>query len=134
MTTYTQAIDAIITKLQTVWTDPIAFNNRPFTIPSTSTAWCRVTISHDKGDVVSLAAFNNRRRWGRQGYFTIQVFFPLGIGINYAILEQIVEQYESGVSDQDIRFSNMRIKDIGEEVGGWYQTNIIVDFFFDEVR
>lgn len=145
--TYTEARDDILTLFKNAWEGnlssasfPIAYQNQPFTPPKTKdsngdpNSWCRITVIHATGQQISLRGPSGQR-FQRNGTVFIQIFTPFGIGTTLVdILANIASKaFEGKATPNGVWFRNTRVNEIGQD-GDWFQTNVLTDFEYDEIR
>lgn len=140
--TRTLARDEVMTLFRTAWTAsgapsetlPILFWDIAQDIPD-SGAWCRITMQHNEGEQVTLSNGSGNRRFRRFGVINVQIFTPIGDGLELNdLLTKIAEDAFEGVtSTNGIVFLNVRSNEVGPD-GEWFQTNVLADFEYDEVK
>ncbi len=136
--TYAEAVDVILGLFKTVWdtSGHIAlYENVAGDIPTAVAPWARVTLRNVDGRQGSLAGALGVQRFDRDGLLTVQIFVPAGEGLSEAhTLSKIVaDAYEGVAGDNGIWFRNVRVNEIGPD-GDWFQTNVLVDFTYDEIK
>jgi hypothetical protein len=97
--------------------------------------WARAVVKHLNGGQASLANFNGTSRYRRAGIFTVQVFTPYGGGLSLSdtLVSVIVNAFEGKASTNGVWFRQVRINEVGQD-GLWYQTNVLINFEYDEVK
>ncbi len=144
--TFEEAIDIILAIFKTAWdagaTNPTLVDyqnvkpaNNVTLPPDTNLSWARVTIQHQDGRQSSLSGALGVKRFDRDGLLTVQIFVPAGEGLSEAhTLSKIVaDAYEGVAGNNGIWFRNVRVNEIGPD-GDWFQTNILIDFTYDEIK
>jgi len=104
--------------------------------PPTSGPWARVSFRNVAGRQATLSGETGRRMFQHTGVASVQIFTPTGDGRVLADqLAQIAKNSFEGTTTApgDVRFRNARILHVGQE-GSWYQTNVLADFEYEEVR
>ncbi len=136
--TLAQARDEIFTMLKAGWDatgNTMSYPNLPFEIPIDETPWGRTMLSLTPFSKQTLSSINGVKRYTRYGILTVQLFTVSGTGLssadNYAKIIQ--DTFEGKSSPNGVWFKNARSNDIGPD-GVWYQTNILIDFEFDEIK
>jgi hypothetical protein len=102
--------------------------------PASADPWARIQIRHVAGEQATLQGSGNKRRFRRAGIITVQVFYPLkraALSNSRSLAEVARGAYEGKATASHIWFRNVRIQEIGPD-GSWYQTNVLVDFEYDE--
>lgn len=136
--TIIEATKEICDKFVQVWPYTCHYPNMDFKVPAKSEIWARWQIQYNWGGQGSLANVEGNRRWMREGTVIIQVFTPLNIGqeTRYNAVETIVNAYEGKRTPSDVWFRNVRFNEVigGTEVSGWQQTNVYIDFLFDQIH
>lgn len=143
MTTPTEARDDVYGIITTAWgaLGPIDYEDRPHDEattaipPKTIIPWIRITMHHTNGAQVTLSNSVGNRRFRRYGVIMVQVFSPLGSSLrdpeNHS---KIVNDALEGVATpHDVLIRNVRMDEKGSD-GHWFQTNVIADFEYDEVK
>lgn len=97
--------------------------------------WARVVLRHFGGRQASLAEFSGVARWERTGQIFVQVFTPMGEGLtrNLTLCKTVVDAYEGTRTAGGVWFRNIRPTEIGPD-GQWFQTNVTIDFEYDEIK
>lgn len=94
----------------------------------------RVQVQHAAGRQASLAGVDGQKLRINNGIFTVQLFTVLGEGLSKAdVLAKIIQDAFEGQAVNGIWFRNVRVNEIGVD-GDRYQTNILVDFTYDELK
>lgn len=142
------ARDEITELFNQAWSaDPISrdvrvfYDDVPQDLPISDTGtrnpppWARVTIRHNAGSQSSLAGQDGKRRWERSGVVTVQLFTPYGTGLSLAddLAMIVLGAFEGKATRSHVWFRNARPVEIGQD-GAWFQTNVIAEFTYDEVR
>lgn len=142
--TRTQARDEILTQFKTVWdAGPestgvlVRYPDAPSDPPSTQVPWVRMTVQHNPtGGQVTLRGAIGERRFRRFGIVTVQVFTIFGEGMVLADrLSEIVQGAFEGVrtSPGGVIFRAVNAVEIGKSKE-WFQTNVLAQFEYDEVK
>lgn len=141
MTTPTEARDEILSAHKTAWDADATASLYPLVYWDVSgekpeTPWARVTVRHQDGEQVTLSNEAGQRRFRHFGVVTVQTFTKYGGGmsLNDELVAVSKNAFE-GVTTSPGRviFLNVRINEVGQE-GHWFQTNVLADFEYDEVR
>lgn len=97
--------------------------------------WARASVNHDTRFNSSLGNAMGQRRYQADGRLVVQIFTPLGEGLSsadsYAILLQ--DTFDSKSSPSGVEFAAVKAEEIGPD-GPWFQTNVTIDFSYDEVK
>jgi len=94
----------------------------------------RINMVHATGFQASLARDTGTIIYGREGIIQIQIFTPLGKGLTQAdSLAKVAADAFEGQNNGDIWFRNVRINEIGPD-GDRFQTNVLIDFTYDEIK
>lgn len=144
-----QAIDEMMGILNTAWLAdantlalPLLWEDVHSKPPSGSDAngqalpWGKGFIRHAAGGTVSLTGETGKRRYRRTGTIVVQIFSPAeeGRARNRLIAPVARDAYEAAQTTVlGIEYRNAHIEDLGED-GTWYQSNVLVDFEYDEVK
>lgn len=97
--------------------------------------WARVTVQHIGSLQGSLAGSHGTRRWTRNGIVTVQIFTAFGTGLSLSDKLAMIAlgAFEGKETASHVWFRNVRPEEIGQD-GVWFQTNVIAEFTYDEVR
>jgi hypothetical protein len=141
--TLTQARDEIHGQFRTAWiaagygtSVPVIYRDAPGLSPPTSGSWARVTVQHQEGFQATLGGTDGTSRYRRLGVVTVQIFTDYGEGnVDGDTLATVAKNaFEGAVtSPGGVIFRNVRTPEIGQS-GQWFQTNVLADFEYDEVR
>lgn len=139
----TQARNEIFGQFRTTWLADGASSGVPVMYPDlgdqqppTTGAWVRINIKHLSGGQSSLAGAVGTRMFTHGGFITVQIFTVFGEGQTQAdALTVIVKRAFEGVTTSPgrVMFRNVRVNEVGQD-GQWFQTNVIADFEYDEVK
>ena len=142
--TPTQARDDLYELVTTAWGDngPIDYEDKPRSsdedpIPPTEvTSWLRVQMRHTTGRQATLSNEIGSRRFRRTGVFTVQVFCPMGTSLRETeeLSKLINDALEGMATPHGVLLRNVRMNEVGSSNGHWFQTNVIADFEYDEVK
>ncbi len=123
------------TPLKLVFDDAPGQPARTESTASRVAPWARARVQHTTGRQASLSGANGVKRWERGGFLIVQLFTPMLEGQNLAdSLGSIIRgAFEGYSTPSGVWFRNPRIQEVGSD-GTWYQTNIFVDFQYDEVK
>jgi hypothetical protein len=131
-----QARDEIGTFILPFWNTasanaPLAFDNKSFDRPYTPALWGRLHIIHYQG---SRASLGPNARFRNPGRIFIQVFAPVGTGMNSLnqVSTALKEAFEDAGSVGNIWFRDAGAREVGTD-GDYYQVNVEVDFTYDRV-
>jgi hypothetical protein len=145
MTSITTARDDILTLFSTAWNAgppsqgiAVLYDDSIGIKPKSGQPllpWVRAVVRHLSGGQASLSNFNGVSRYRRSGIFTVQVFTPYGGGLSLSdsLVSVIVNAFEGKASTNGVWFRQIRVNEIGQE-GVWYQTNVLINFEYDEVK
>lgn len=136
------ARDAMLTIFKTAWdgqTPPVPlviYDDTTQEVPSGDTPWCRVTIRHNISGRATVGGEVGARRFRRVGVLTVQIFTPTGEGLSNADIfaKVALDAFEGNSTGSDaIEFRNVTVNEVGRD-GPWYQTNVLTEFEYDEVK
>jgi hypothetical protein len=140
MTTPAEAVEQILTIFKTAWdgatsSAPVMYQNISNVGKPDDETWTRVMVQHQDGAQVTLRAESGERRFRSFGLFTAQIFTPIGEGLTSSLaLGKVIKNALEGVTTSGgVIFRNVRLVDVGSS-GNHYQTNVLADFEYDEVR
>jgi len=113
-------------------TTDIAWDNVEYS-PTEGQSWVRVSIQPNLSQIVAKGGANAKIR--RFGILFVQVFVPDGEATPEA--ESIAEEFLSLLEAQQLAsgltFREAVVRYIGNSVKGWYQTNISIEYYFDDL-
>lgn len=133
-----QARNAIEGRFNAQWAGrtAIAWDNAPFEKPSPQVSWVRIAVD---GNVASQAAFGSGVLHRNAGLIFVQVFAPENTGTSESdTLAQAAadalayQRITASGMDRPVRVYGATIRRIGES-DGWRQTNVTIEFEYDEV-
>jgi hypothetical protein len=136
--TFEQARDEILEIFRGAWPEDInnvVWDDVVSEAPATALSWARVALRHTLGEQGSLADDTGKKRWDRFGILFIQIFTPVGEGLDsaYPLAKILADAYEGVSTPGNAWFRNATIKEIGND-GEWYQFNYSVEFQYEEVK
>lgn len=102
------------------------------------TPYAKVTINHSPAaPQSSLACYNGKRKWERNGVIIVQTFGPTadGKGLNIALALATVarEAFQGKASQGGVWFRNVSVVEVGAAGEGWFQYNTTANFTYEEV-
>ena len=121
---------------ETSATVPVQYPDVAWPGPPKEGAWARIAIAHEAGFPATLGGETGNRRFRKLGTVTVQIFTEFGKGEQEADELAIIAEkaFEGEVTSPGrVIFRNARTIEIGRD-GQWFQTNVLVDFEYDEVR
>ena len=102
--------------------------------------WARVVLQHVTGEQYSLG-IPGSRLWEHVGLLAIQIYVPVGRGLATAHQLAMIAKnaFEGRSSPSGVWFRNCHFQEVGSdaenpEVKAWDQTNVLVQFCYDERR
>lgn len=136
MTTFAEARDEVLAVLADAWDGTgftLAWDDLPFDKPSAA-PWARATLRHTVSAQATLSGETGNRRFRRVGMLFVQIFTPCGEGLSrgYSLAKVVTDAYE-GERTAGVWFRNVTVKEIGPS-DDWFQTNVTVEFEYDEVK
>ncbi len=140
ISTMTEARDKVMLHFTTAWdaqsgTVPLLlYDDRHRDLPANA-PYARITMRHNVMDQRTLGGVGNRR-FRRFGVITVQVFTLSNQGLATAdvFAKVALDAFEgNSTAPDEIHFRNSRINEVGED-GPWFQTNVLVDFDYDEIK
>ncbi|MFN9301736.1 MAG: phage tail terminator-like protein [Candidatus Kapaibacterium sp.] len=110
----------------------IAWPDTEFEPPSKET-WVRFDCRENDGFQAGFGSPNNNR-FRHTGIVTIQVFQPSGKASVEArdIATQAIAVFMGQTTANGIMFKNVQARQIGNDGNGYYQINVLAEFFYDE--
>jgi hypothetical protein len=137
--TFTGARDEVLTLFKTAWdagapTVPLRYWDKKSAIPGTSNdAWADIQMQWTGGEQRGFGL--GTRRYNREGIVTVKIFTPFGDGLIQAdsLTKIAADAFEGVDTPNGVWFRRVRVNHVGQR-GEWYQTNVLADFFYDEVK
>lgn len=134
--TFVQASDLIHTIFSQEWTSTglkLFYQNVEDDRDTTRDAFASIDIVHGVGFQATLGGVG-RRSFRRSGVVTIRIYTQAGKGLQESreLAKVAVDAFE-GRSIEGIWFRNVRMIEIGRE-GSFFQTNVLAEFEYDEVK
>ncbi len=139
----TQARDEMSAVFRLAWCDdmesvdvPVLWPDVAEEIPTDRDHWARFNLRHSEGAAATLPSGTGQRRYRHGGTVTIQIFTKQGDGQRTAdALSKVAKDAFEGVvtAPGGVIFRRVRINEIGPD-GAWFQTNVLADFEYDEVK
>lgn len=142
VSTIAQARNEMLAVLKTAWEAGTESAELPMLYwdraqdPPTEGSWARATVQHSTGRQATLSGATGERRFRSTGIITVQLFTVSDDGLVLSdALVQIVKNAFAGVttSPGGVHLRNVRPREIGHD-GIWFNTNVLADFEYDEVR
>ena len=136
--TFQEANDEVLAVFKAAWdtTGFIAvYENVRGDKPTTTAPWARASLRNVTGRQATLANHDGVRRWRRDGILTIQIFVPLGEGLQegYSLSKVVTDALEGTSTPSAVWFRNVSVNEIGPD-GEWFQFNVLAEFTYDEVK
>jgi hypothetical protein len=97
--------------------------------------WARISVRHNDGGDVSISRGNGKGRYGRTGTVYVNLFAQPGDGLRILdpLVKIVLDAYEGKTTPSQVWFKRVRVREQGI-VKGWYQTNVLIDFSYDEIK
>lgn len=107
------------------------------TPPPGDDPWAAIVVRHATGNQRTLTGAFGTQRYGREGVVTVSIFQRQGTGTfrdsGTDIVSSIRDAFEGTTTAQGVIFTNVRINEVGPS-GLFYQTNVLADFDYDQIR
>ncbi len=137
--TVSAARDEILTLFKTAWDAgapavPVHYWDMSTDTPGTSNAaWAAIRAQWTLGRQRGLSV--GTKRYEREGIVTVQIFTPFGSGLSQAddLSKIAYDAFEGVDTPNGVWFRNVRVNTVGQS-GEWFQTNVIADFIYEEVK
>lgn len=98
-------------------------------------SWARAGFQHVARRQTTIVGSDGNRRFTSYGLVSIQLFTPPADGL--ADADPTAEAFRNAIEGKStangVWFRNARTIEVGLS-GGWWQTNILADFEYDEIR
>jgi hypothetical protein len=136
-----QARDEILATFRDAWEAdetsavvPVLYWDIAQDVPN-SGPWARVTVRHSAGNKSSLSNEVGSRRFTYVGTIFVQIFTVHEDGMVSAdVLADIaMRAFEGNVTSGGVIFRQVRLNEVGQD-GQWFQTNVLVDFEYDNIH
>ncbi len=135
--TFKEATDEMLVMVKAAW-DPTGHDMFWESVRddrnTTEVPWASTNIRHALSSQATLGGVGNRI-FERNGVIIIMVFTPIGLGLSssYTLAKILADAFEGQSSPGGVWFQNVRINEIGRE-GQFFQSNMLVDFTYNEVK
>ena len=135
--TFAQANDDILALLKAAW-DPTGhemfYEDIREQRETDQTPWAQVVVRHAAGQQDTLGGIGNRS-FLRLGVVIVTINTPSGSGLStaYALAKVVADAYEGVSSPNGVWFRNVRINELGRD-GTFFQTNVLIDFEYTEIK
>ena len=135
--TFAQANDDILALLKAAW-DPTGhemfYDDIREQRETDQTPWAQVVVRHAAGQQDTLGGIGNRS-FLRFGVVIVTINTPSGSGLStaYALAKVVADAYEGVSSPNGVWFRNVRINELGRD-GTFFQTNVLIDFEYTEIK
>lgn len=139
LSTFTEARDDILGMVKTAWATAgsytLLYDDIKGVIPTTAVPFARAIVRHNTGRQSSLSGGLGTKKFTRQGVLSIQIFSVSGTGLQSAdsLCKIMMDAFEGKASPNGVWFRNARINEIGAD-GFWFQTNVIIEFEYEEIK
>lgn len=101
--------------------------------PDGPDAWARITVRHNGGGQITMAGAG-KNRYNRTGTLYVNLFAPPGDGLRALDpLTKIALDAFEGKTVSGIWFRKCQVRELGI-VQGWNQTNVLINFSYDEIK
>lgn len=128
------SLDPVVVAPENIVWENSAAGQKPAETEEPPPAWARVTLQHASGGQASLTGALGTKLYDRRGLLTIQLFTRYdGLITADAAAESIEDFFINNASDSEVEYFNVVSQEVGEE-GPWFQTNIVIDFEYRQVR
>lgn len=141
MTTIAEARQAVYDRFEALWIfsgsarTPFVFANEPSKLDSGSVSWARVSVRETGGGLDALGA-PGARKYRRAASTFVQIYTEAGSGGEQAAsdLSHEARTIFEGESFSGLDFNDGQVREIANDDGRWKQTNVEIEFFYDEVK
>jgi len=135
--TFAQAVDDINKMMKDAWDTTgydLHWDNVRDQRDTSDDPWGVFVIRHATGEQDNLGGIGNRN-FVRTGTAIASIFTPTGNGLSesYALAKVVADAYEGQTSENGVWFRNVRMQEIGRE-SQFYQTNVLIDFEYNETK
>lgn len=112
----------------------LVYDDRHKDLPANA-PYARITVRHNVMDQRTLGNTGNRR-FRRFGVVVVQIFTVANDGLTKAdvFAKVALDAFEgNSTAPDEVHFRNVRVNEEGEN-GNWFQTNVLADFDYDEIK
>jgi hypothetical protein len=135
--TFEEASDEILDILNTAWLTTghkMFYENTRDQREEDDSPWAVAILRHIGGLQATLGG-RGVRKFDRFGLLTVQIYTPTAKGLqeSYRLAKVMTDAFEGESSPSGVWFRNVRINEAGRD-GQFTQTNVIVEFRYDEIK
>lgn len=135
--TYEQAVDDMQGMVRSAWASTghaIFWESVEADRETDDTAWAVSTIRHVTGRQDTLSG-KGGKSFLRGGIIFVQIYTRVGKGLqeSYQLAKVISDGFEGQASPRGVWFRNIRINEAGKD-GAFYQTNVTIEFQYNEIK
>lgn len=111
----------------------IAWPDVKFTVPEGQT-WVRFNCQENDGRQVSMGSPGSNR-FRQFGQVILQIFQPAGQGSKDARTKAAaaLDAFKGAVTSSGVHFQNVYGRQVGNDENGFYQINVIANFYYDDI-
>jgi hypothetical protein len=90
---------------------------------------------HVDGFQATLKSPTGQATYRRTGLLTVQIFVASGSGLQttYDLVKVVADAFEGKSASGGLWFRDVRVREVGRD-GAFRQTNVIIEFDYDEVK
>ena len=132
---YAAAASEIRARLVAEWSaqTPIAWPNVLFDPPNPAAPWMRFTTK--EGEARRLSIGGGLKNYRHPGVVTLQLFDALNVGDgDLTILADQAAAIFQSWAGVDVVCQTATVKTIGDDDRGWYQINVVIPFYWDDLK
>lgn len=129
---------SFFTAFQSIWNNrtPVAWQNATSNTapPADGSEWIRATLIHTTGGQNTLGPADGAQEHRATGTIFVNIFVPLNAGVLRAD-ELAREAYDALIGmPGGLIMRNQRVNETGATDDGWFQVDVLADFYYDFVR
>lgn len=142
MNTPYAALSEMATMFLAVYPYPerVELPNKPYERARDIDTFAAITFEHTDMGQATLANSENKRRYTNEGVCIIEMFFPVGRGIDepYRVAELVMDAYRGKRTPSDVWFRDVRVIEHSAangnppRIAGTYQLDVAFSFTYDQ--
>jgi hypothetical protein len=113
----------------------IVYDDAKTPTPEDASSWARISVRHTSGGQSTISRNGGISRYTRTGTVYVNLFEMPGAGLNSldALAKIALDAFEGKTTSGNVWFTKAQVRELGI-VEGWYQTNVLINFSYDEVK
>lgn len=133
-----EAVDSVLSRLNTMWLPTTYLMIWPFTaseVPTAQVPWANCKIEHIDSRRLTLGDAEGKALWERVGKLIVEVCFPADKSKNdmYPLTDAILNTFEGKKTAEGVRFLNPHRSELGV-VDGWLRMKVVINFKYEDYK